>query len=72
MAWRKPKIIDPQTGYGYEIRSALEPTFKRQHHCHNDDDVDVDVPNGDLEFGRKMYGQACAGCHDLGIYNILS
>lgn len=29
MAWRKPKIIDPQTGYGYEIRSPAEPTFKR-------------------------------------------
>lgn len=56
MAWRKPKIIDPQTGYGYEIRGPAEPTFKRTPHCHNDDDVDVDVPNGDLEHGRKMYG----------------
>ncbi|CAD8103969.1 unnamed protein product [Paramecium primaurelia] len=65
MSYRKPKVIHPETGNGYEIRGFVEPTFKRVPHCHNDDDIDVDIPNGDLEFGKVMYGQACAGCHDL-------
>ena len=56
MSYRKPKVIHPETGNGYEIRGFVEPTFKRVPHCHNDDDIDVDIPNGDLEFGKVMYG----------------
>lgn len=51
---------------GYEIKGWSEPQFKRVPPAHNDDDIELDIPNGDLDHGRKVYNQACAGCHDLG------
>lgn len=40
---------------GYEIKGWTDPSFKRAHHCSNDDDIELDVPNGDVEFGRSIY-----------------
>jgi cytochrome c len=31
----------------------------------NQQEIDFDVPNGDILRGMKVYKQACAGCHDL-------
>lgn len=41
----------PETGSARLIR----------HHMWNRFEEDIDVPDGDIEYGRKMYNEMCAG-----------
>lgn len=40
---------------GYEIKGWSEPQFKRVPPAFNDDDIELDIPNGDLDHGKKVY-----------------
>lgn len=44
----------PQTGSAHLYR----------HHPFNSIEDDIDVPDGDLEYGRSLYKDLCAGCHN--------
>jgi cytochrome c len=38
---------------------------KRRLINNNGIDLDVDIPDGNLEFGKAMYARSCANCHSL-------
>ena len=33
----------------------------KRHHMFNNIEEDIDVPDGDIEYGKKMYNYMCAG-----------
>ena len=43
----------PQTGSSKLVR----------HHFFNSNEEDMDIPDGDLEFGKTLYQGMCAGYH---------
>lgn len=51
-------------GVGYEIKGYFFPSVKRVDLI-TQEDIELDVPNGDLIKGQKMYARSCGGCHDL-------
>ena len=55
---------------GYEIRGFSDPLFNRQPLRKNDSDMRLEIPNGDLEHGRRVYTASCATCHELGNFII--
>ena len=59
------KVYDGDVGY--EIRGFSDPLFNRQPLRRNDSDMKLEIPNGDLEHGKRVYTSSCATCHELGI-----
>ena len=59
------KVYDGDVGY--EIRGFSDPLFNRKPLRRNDSDLKLEIPNGDLEHGRRVYTSSCATCHELGI-----
>lgn len=43
------------------INKLLNP--KRQMQNNSGTDLDVDIPDGDLNFGKAMFNRSCANCH---------
>lgn len=63
MQSRERKVFDGDVGF--EIKGYAEPQFRRKPLAQNEDDIDIDIPNGDLNHGRQYYSHYCGGCHDL-------
>ena len=40
------------------------PKSKRTHFIEQDE-IDMDVPDGSIELGKSLFRQMCAGCHNL-------
>lgn len=51
-------------GIGYEIKGTQFSQFKRAPAV-KQEDLNIDIPNGDLFFGQQKYAKACGGCHNL-------
>ena len=41
------------------------PKNHRKHFVPKEKNLDIDIPDGDIIRGQKLYSQHCAGCHDL-------
>ncbi|CAD8135566.1 unnamed protein product [Paramecium octaurelia] len=62
---RTRKVQDGQVGF--EIRGQSHPKFKRKPQVENPNDIQLDIPNGDLAEGRTYYKTNCASCHHLDV-----
>ncbi|CAD8188282.1 unnamed protein product [Paramecium octaurelia] len=60
---RSRKMYDGDVGY--ELRGQSSQKFRRKGQVKNQNEIEIEIPNGDLTKGRTFFNHNCAGCHDL-------
>ncbi|CAK65367.1 unnamed protein product (macronuclear) [Paramecium tetraurelia] len=51
--------------FGYELHGSSNQKYRRKGQVKNEDEIEIEVPNGNLTKGRIFFSHNCAGCHVL-------